>query len=126
MPRKAKKLMLNDGDCEYLRSLIKQRTIQTQIVVRAHILLDKSNGMGTRDIACQRPADLGYSQELWTLKNRHILNHAQDAGYPRLATVPLATVQKILQGSDVKPYRIKYYCGKRDPEFETKMHDVLL
>ena len=24
------------------------------------------------NIACQRPADLGYSQELWTLKNLHI------------------------------------------------------
>ena len=23
------------------------------------------------DLACQRPADLGYSQELWTLKNLH-------------------------------------------------------
>ncbi len=22
-------------------------------------------------VACQRPADLGYSQELWTLKNLH-------------------------------------------------------
>ena len=51
MPRKANKLILNDGDYEYLRSLIKQRTIQAQIVIRAHILLDKSNGMGTRDIA---------------------------------------------------------------------------
>lgn len=29
-------------------------------------------------IACQRPADLGYAQELWTLKNlhRHIQEHA--------------------------------------------------
>lgn len=178
MPRKANKLILNDGDYEYLRSLIKQRTIQAQIVIRAHILLDKSNGMGTRDIAriydlsptsvqlcinkyveggaaralfddqrqgrpneimddaaawiiniaCQRPADLGYSQELWTLKNlhRHILCHAEEAGYPRLATISPAMVQKILRGTDIKPYRIKYYCEKRDPEFESKMHDVLL
>lgn len=178
MPRKANKLILNEGDHEYLRSLIKQRTIQAQIVIRAHILLDKSNGMGTRDIAriydlsptsvqlcinkyveggaaralfddqrpgrpneimddasawiinmaCQRPADLGYSQELWTLKSlhRHILSHAEEAGYPRLTTISLSMVQKILQGSDMKPYRIKYYCEKRDPEFEVKMHDVLL
>lgn len=35
-------------------------------------------------------------------------------------------VQKILRGTDIKPYRIKYYCEKRDPEFESKMHDVLL
>mgnify|MGYP002747349319 FL=1 len=35
-------------------------------------------------------------------------------------------VQKILKNSDIKPHKIKYYCEKRDPEFESKMHDVLL
>ena len=28
--------------------------------------------------------------------------------------------------SEIKPFKIKYYCEKRDPEFEQKMHDVLL
>ena len=28
--------------------------------------------------------------------------------------------------AEVKPFRIKYYCEKRDPEFETKMHNVLV
>ncbi len=80
------------------------------------------------DIACQRPADLGYSQELWTLKNlhQHIQNHAEEAGFPRLKTITKPMIQKILQRSDVKPFKIKYYCEKRDPEFETKMHDVLV
>lgn len=80
------------------------------------------------DIACQRPADLGYSQELWTLKNlhHHIQEHAVEAGYPRLCTITKPMVQKILQRSDIKPHKIRYYCKKRDPEFETKMHDVLL
>ena len=41
MPRKTTKLELRKGDFEYLRSLIKQRTIQAQVVIRAHILLDK-------------------------------------------------------------------------------------
>lgn len=45
MPRKAESLKLQDGDYEYLRSLIKQRTIQAQVVIRAHILLDKANGV---------------------------------------------------------------------------------
>ena len=35
-------------------------------------------------------------------------------------------VQKILRRSEIKPFKIKYYCEKRDPEFEQKMHDVLL
>ena len=32
MPRKATSLVLKEGDYEYLRSLIKQRTIQAQVV----------------------------------------------------------------------------------------------
>lgn len=52
MPRKAETLKLQDGDYEYLRSLIKQRTIQAQVVIKAYILLDKANGVTTRDIYC--------------------------------------------------------------------------
>ena len=51
MARKASKLELKDGDYEYLRSMIKQRTVQAQIVIRAHILLNKSNGMASEAIA---------------------------------------------------------------------------
>ena len=80
------------------------------------------------DLACQRPADLGYSQELWTLKNlhQHIQKNAEAAGYPRLKTITKPMVQKILQRSDIKPFKIKYYCEKRDPDFEAKMHEVLV
>ena len=80
------------------------------------------------DVACQRPADLGYAQELWTLKNlhKHIQDNAKAAGYPRLQTITKAMVQKILKRSDIKPHKIRYYCEKRDPDFETKMHDVLV
>lgn len=80
------------------------------------------------DLACQRPADLGYAQELWTLPNlhRHIQSHAEEAGYPRLKTITKAMVQKILKRNDIKPFKIKYYCEKRDPEFDSKMHNVLV
>lgn len=80
------------------------------------------------NIACQRPADLGYSQELWTLKNlyAHIQNHAAEAGFPRLATITKPMVQKILSRNELKSFKNKYYCEKRNPDFEQKMHDVLL
>lgn len=80
------------------------------------------------DVACQRPADLGYAQELWTLKNlhKHIQDNAKAAGYPRLQTITKTMVQKILKRSDIKPHKIRYYCEKRDPDFETKMHEVLV
>ena len=79
-------------------------------------------------IACQRPIELGFAQELWTLKSLHsyIQSHAVDAGYPRLETITKARVQQILKASDIKPFKIKYYCERRDPDFEEKMHDVLL
>ena len=35
-------------------------------------------------------------------------------------------VVNILNKAEIKPFRIKYYCEKRDPEFETKMHNVLV
>lgn len=79
-------------------------------------------------IACQRPSVLGYAQELWTLKNLHqyIQIHAEEAGYSRLTTITKPMVQKILNRSEIKPFKIKYYCEERDPDFETKMHDVLV
>lgn len=178
MGRKTTSLVLATGDYEYLKSLTKQRTIQAQVVIRAHILLDRSNGISIRDIAniydistntvrlcenkykeggtdralfdderkgrpveitddavawiidiaCQRPADLGYAQELWTLKNlhQHIQKNAESAGYPRLSTITKPMVQKILHRSEIKPFKIKYYCEKRDPDFEAKMHEVLV
>jgi len=79
-------------------------------------------------IACQRPTELGFAQELWTLKNLHsyLQSHAVEAGYPRLETITKARVQQILKASDIKPFKVKYYCERRDPDFEKKMHDVLL
>lgn len=44
-------LLLHEGDYEYLSWLIKQRTIQAQVVIRAHILLDKAAGGSIRDLA---------------------------------------------------------------------------
>jgi len=80
------------------------------------------------NIACQKPCDLGYSAELWTLTqlHNHICKHAKAAGYPRLSTITKPYVQKLLQSSDIKPFKIKYYLEKRDPDFDTKMHDVLV
>ena len=47
-------------------------------------------------IACQRPTELGYAQELWTLKNLHsyIQSHAVKAGHKRLKTITKARVHK--------------------------------
>ena len=80
------------------------------------------------NLACQRPADLGYSQELWTLAkhHKHKQQNPQHTGFPRLTTITKAYMQKLLQDNQIKPFKIKYYCEKRDPDFESKMHEVLV
>ncbi len=80
------------------------------------------------NIACQRPADLGCAQELWTLKSLHqyIQGHATQAGFQRLETNTKARVGQILKASEIKHFKVKYYCEKRDPLFESKMRDILL
>lgn len=80
------------------------------------------------NIACRRPVELGYAQELWTLQklHMHIQKNAVEAGYPRLETVTKAYIQKLLKESKIKPFKIRYYCEERDPEFEEKMQQVLL
>ena len=79
-------------------------------------------------IACQKPCDLGYAAELWTLSalHRHIQNFADDAGFPRLKTVTKPWLQKYLRKMDIKPFKIRYYLERKDPDFENKMHEVLL
>ena len=80
------------------------------------------------NIACQKPKDLGYSAETWTYAKltSHINKNAEAAGYTRLSTIHKSTVHTILDAVDIKPFRIKYYCENRDPDFDSKMHNVLL
>ncbi len=79
-------------------------------------------------IACMKPKDLGYAAEVWTTSSltKHIRTHALEAGYERLCTITESGVYKILNKSNMKPFRIQYYCERRDPDFEQKMHNVLL
>jgi transposase len=79
------------------------------------------------DLACQKPKDLGYAQELWTtrLLAKHIRNRCVEAGHPQLQKLGRGTVSKILAAHPVKPHKIQYYLERRDPEFKPKMTEVL-
>lgn len=103
-------------------------------------LLSVSEGRGRKEeitgeaktwlisIACMKPKDLGYAAETWTTSalTKHINKVAKDAGYERLSTITEASVYRILDKANIKPFRIQYYCERRDPEFEDKMHNVLV
>ena len=78
-------------------------------------------------LACQKPKDLGYAQELWTtrLLAKHIRKHCDAAGHPSLAKLGRGTVSKILSANQVRPHKIQYYLERRDPDFDAKMVQVL-
>ena len=80
------------------------------------------------NIACQKPIDFGYATETWTYAKltSHINKTAEAAGYTRLSTIHKSTVNTILDEADIKPHKITYYCENRDPDFDSKMHNVLL
>lgn len=80
------------------------------------------------NLACQKPVDLGYAAETWTYAKltEHINKNAEAAGHIRLSTIHKSTIHNILDEADIKPFRIKYYCENRDPDFDSKMHNVLL
>lgn len=80
------------------------------------------------NIVCQKPIDFGYAAETWTYAKltSHINKTAEAAGYTRLSTIHKSTVHTILDEADIKPHKITYYCENRDPNFDSKMHNVLL
>lgn len=91
-------------------------------------ILNDADKVFVQNLACQRPTELGYAQELWTVRSlqRHIRKTCIRAGFPNLSTIVPSTVNTILNDAAIKPHKIRYYLEKRDPEFERKMNDVLI
>jgi len=79
-------------------------------------------------LACCKPKDLGYAAELWTRRAlaAHLRQRASVEGHRALAKASKATVQRILEEARLQPQKVRYYLERRDPEFETKMNEVLL
>lgn len=79
-------------------------------------------------IACTKPKDHGLAAELWSISAlaRFVSERAETAGFARLASAGKSTVWRILDDSDIKPHKIRYYLEKRDPDFDRKMQEVLM
>lgn len=43
-----------------------------------------------------------------------------------MVSVTETTLRRILANAKIRPFKISYYCEKRDPDFDSKMHDVLV
>jgi transposase len=80
------------------------------------------------NIACQKPTAFGLSAELWypTSLTKYINSIANKEGHPRMATISVSSVRKILREAQLNPHKVTYYCEKRDPDFDSKMHDILV
>uniref|UniRef100_UPI0025A6295D transposase n=1 Tax=Enterocloster clostridioformis TaxID=1531 RepID=UPI0025A6295D len=74
------------------------------------------------------PSAFGLPAELWypLSLTRYINSVAEQEGYPRMATASEFSIRKILRKAMLNPHKVTYYCEKRDPDFEKKMHDVLV
>ena len=80
------------------------------------------------NIACRRPYDLGRPEEMraYTRLTAYINKNAENKGYTRLSAISRTNVRNILEKAEIKPHKIRYYCEKRNPDFDRKMHDVLV
>ena len=78
-------------------------------------------------IACQKPKDLGYASETWTMSGlaNYIRDHCKDAGHLSLSHISKGTVSKILSKVEIRPHKMNYYLERRDPDFDIKMKQVL-
>lgn len=79
------------------------------------------------ELACRKPADLGYPHELWTIQllADHVRRHAEEAGFPSLARAGKSLIHGILSEHSLRPWKVQYYLERRDPEFESKKAHVL-
>jgi transposase len=79
-------------------------------------------------LACSKPKELGYAAEVWSRKAlaQHVRQQAVAQGHLSLARASKATVQRILAAQPLQPHKVTYYMERRDPNFESKMRDILL
>ncbi len=73
--------------------------------------------------ACQKPKDYGCPAELWYPAGftRFIHSIAEKEGHPRMANAAETTLRNILANAKIRPFKISYYCERRDPDFECIM-----
>lgn len=94
---------------------------------RSNSITDEETAWIT-NFTCTKPNDLGRAQELWTYRTlqQYIQSCCKESGYPGLKNISHATIRAILESNKIKSNKINYYPEWKEPEFEYKMHDVLL
>ncbi len=115
------------------------RTIKRVLSIGIHDGLNDLPGRGKNNVIsseaktwiiglyCRKPLDFGYPHELWTqrLLQKYVQEHAKDEGYHEVAMISQGTISKICNASSIKPFKIRSYIQKRDPDFKDKAAIVL-
>ena len=115
-----------------------ERCVDKALALGAVAALDDLPGRGRKraiteearawlvSLACRKPQELGYAQELWTtaLLAEHARTRCREAGHPSLATLAKGTVSKILSSQALRPHKVEYFLERRDPRFDEKMAQV--
>lgn len=80
------------------------------------------------NLACSKPKEYGYAAEIWSrrLLAKHSREYGPQAGHTCLANAAKATVQRILKEHPLRPDKMAYYLNRRDPDFVSKMEDILM
>lgn len=91
-------------------------------------LIDDGDRAWVISVACMKPKELGYAQELWTIQKltEHVRKTCVSAGHGSLEGVSPSKVWAILDEAEMKPHRIRYYLERRDDDFDEKMAAVLM
>ena len=71
-------------------------------------------------LACTSPAEAGRAWVRWSVQALHT-----EIERRRIAELHPSTIQRILQGADLHPHRIRYWRHSFDPAFEPKAASVL-
>src|SRR5437879_9796828 len=79
-------------------------------------------------LACSKPKEFGYAAKVWSRQAlaQYVRRQAVAQGHSSLARASKATVQRILAVQPLQPRKVIYHMERRDPDFESKIRNVLL
>ena len=78
-------------------------------------------------LACSKPADFGLGRETWypVMFCGFVREVAEAEGHPRMATACDDTILGVLDRARLQPFRLRYYCTRKDAEFNRKLLELL-
>lgn len=112
---------------KYLAAGLQYALSDSECSGKPNLITDEEKAYIT-NIACTRPKELGQAVELWTYRilRDYIRENCKEAGYPGLIKIAHTTVHTILESNEIRPNKMNYFLAKKVPEFQSKMHDVLV